>query len=73
MSNGEDIKDSILNYVENFIDKRDNQLRATTEDDDADTRATRGVDREDIVITTDADEYQRERLVSLVQIDSSIS
>jgi hypothetical protein len=64
MSKGEEAKTSILNYVENFIDKRDNELR-TTVGDDEEAHATRGVDRDKIVITSGEGDYQREPIVSI--------
>jgi acetoin utilization deacetylase AcuC-like enzyme len=52
-------KDSIIRYVENFIEKRDNELRTTT----GDTLTSRGIDKDTIVIQSGHDEYQRDRLV----------
>ena len=54
-------KQSILKYVENFIEKRDNELRTT----DDEIPFQRGVDKESIVINRDSgDEFGRTNLVS---------
>lgn len=65
MSKENEAKTSIINYVENFIDKRDNELNATA-GDDSEARVTRGVDRDSIVIKTGDDNYQSEQLVSIL-------
>lgn len=54
-------KQSILKYVENFIEKRDNELRTT----DDEIPFPRSVDKESIVINRGSgDEFGRENLVS---------
>lgn len=65
MSKGNETKASILDYVENFIDKRDNELRAATSDDEEQAPPIRGVDRDTIVIKTSADDFQRDEVVSI--------
>ena len=54
-------KESILKYVENFIEKRDNELRTSDEE----MPFPRGVEKESIVIRRGADDgYGQENLVS---------
>jgi hypothetical protein len=65
MSTKNEAKASIIDYVENFIDKRDNELRATADEDD-ETRVPRGVDRSSIIITSGADNYRGEEVVSII-------
>ncbi|CAF1383172.1 unnamed protein product [Adineta steineri] len=54
------IKSSIINYVENFIDKRNRELRAST-GDESDTSATHEVNRDSIVINTGDNEYRHDK------------
>jgi hypothetical protein len=61
MSKEKEAKTSIINYVENFVDKRDKQLRTTT---GSKTTVTQKVDRNSIVIKSDEDYYEREKFVS---------
>ncbi|CAF3379661.1 unnamed protein product [Rotaria sp. Silwood1] len=65
MSSSEEAKDpaktSIINYVENFIDKRNNDLRTTMDDDD-NVPLTQGIDRDSIVIKTSVDDFARQNL-----------
>ena len=58
------IKSSIINYVENFIDKRNNELRASADEDDA-TVITTEINRDSIVIKT-GDDYQPGNAVSIL-------
>ena len=64
MSNGEGearapTKAAILNYVENFIEKRDNQRRAS-----GDSVIDARLDKDSIVINTDASNFRGDNLVS---------
>ncbi|CAF2381047.1 unnamed protein product [Rotaria sp. Silwood2] len=54
-------KSSIINYVENFIDKRNNELR-TTMSDDNNAPLAHGIDRDTIVIKTNVDDFPRKNL-----------
>jgi len=63
MSREKEAKTSIINYVENFVDKRDKQLRTTTGNK---TTVTQKIDRNSIVIKSDEDYYEREKFVSIV-------
>ncbi|CAF0742742.1 unnamed protein product [Rotaria sordida] len=54
-------KSSIIDYVENFIDKRNNELRATTVNE-SDVPLAHGIDRDSIVFKTDADGFQRKNV-----------
>ena len=71
MSRKENKKESILNYVENFIDKRDNELRSES-DDENDDQFTRGVDRDRITIRTDGTDFEHETLVCIFYTNFSI-
>lgn len=64
MSQERNVKASILNYVENFIDKRDQELRGTSSDEDEYQRK-RKVDRDAIVIKSGDEDYPLERLVNI--------
>jgi hypothetical protein len=55
-------KSSIINYVGDFIEKRDNQLR--TSGDEGAAQTARGVDRDAIVVDTHGNGYRREHVVS---------
>jgi hypothetical protein len=57
-------KSSIINYVGNFIEKRDNQLRTSGGDQDG-AQPTRAVDRDAIVVDTNENDYEREHVVSI--------
>ena len=56
-------KAAILNYVENFIEKRDNQRRASG-DAVIDARSDRGLDKDSIVINTQTGSFRGDSLVS---------
>lgn len=62
MSRDENVKESILNYVENFIDKRDNELR-TASGDEASSPETPRVARENIVIKSSETDFPSENLL----------
>lgn len=68
MSTGEDSrnspKSSILNYVENFIEKRERELGSGT-DEETGTPLTRRVDRNAIVINRSAEEFPKSNLVRI--------
>ena len=65
-------KSSIIDYVGNFIEKRDNEVRQAT-GDTATTQAPRGVDRDRIVVDTDQDGFSGDISVSsLENIDKLI-
>ena len=59
-----EIKDSILNYVENFMDKRDTELRSTTGDDYQEQVSPR-VSRDSIVINAGINGSQDSLVVSI--------
>jgi hypothetical protein len=69
MSNEDDsntpTKASIINYVENFIEKHDNELRTAAGGADNDAQSTRGVNRDSIFIKRGENDYQHESLVSI--------
>ncbi|CAF2041181.1 unnamed protein product [Rotaria magnacalcarata] len=54
-------KASIISYVENFIEKHDNELR-TPDSDESDIQLPRTVDRDSIVIGTNAENLPRKNL-----------
>ncbi|CAF3429638.1 unnamed protein product [Rotaria socialis] len=54
-------KASIRSYVENFIEKRDNELR-TANNDQSDIQPPQSVDRDSIVIETNAENFPRKNL-----------
>ncbi len=64
MSKEHNTKASIRNYVGDFIDKRDNELRAASGDEDA--QSTSRLDRDSIEINIDDEEFARERLVNII-------
>lgn len=71
MSKGNETKASIINYVENFIDKRDNELNAASSGDE-EAPITRGVDRDSIVIKTgggSGDNYPHDDLVNICFVE----
>ncbi|UJR35502.1 hypothetical protein I4U23_028256 [Adineta vaga] len=55
------VKSSIINYVENFVEKRNTELRAST-GDDSDTSITHEINKDSIVIKTGHDEYREDHL-----------
>jgi hypothetical protein len=59
------IKSSIINYVENFIEKRNSEVRASA-DDLSNTVAANPVDRDSIVIKTGDSDYHEGDLVSIL-------
>ena len=63
MSKDENAKESILNYVENFIDKRDNELRAAS-GDEVSAPGTPKISRESIVIKSNDTDFPSETLVN---------
>lgn len=64
MSQERNTKNSILNYVETFIEKRDQERRASSSDDDEYQRK-RGIDRDTIIIKTVDEDYPREKPVNI--------
>jgi hypothetical protein len=74
MSTEHSTKASIRNYVQNFIDKRDSELRGASGDDD-ETQLVSGIDQDSIEINTGDDAYSHEKLdkrasSSLTDIDA---
>lgn len=65
MSKEQGTKASIRNYVGNFIDKRDNELRGASGDDD-EAEVASGIDRDSIVIHTGDDDYSSEKVVNIL-------
>ena len=59
-------KSSIINYVENFIEKRDNELR-TVAGDDNDAELTRGANKESIFIQSADSDFKRATFVSIIR------
>jgi len=62
MSKEKEAKSSIINYVENFVDKREKELGTKN---GTRTSVTRKIDRDSIVIKSDEDYYLREKFVSI--------
>ena len=62
------VKSSILNYVENFINKRDNEFRATAGDEEGDRQLTHTIDRNTIIIDTDTANISHDNLVSILYV-----
>lgn len=67
MSQERNVKNSILNYVETFIEKRDQERRESSSDDD-DYQRKRGIDRNAVVIKEGDEDYPREKLVNIPDI-----
>ena len=67
MSQERNVKNSILNYVETFIDKRDQERRESSSDDD-DYQRKRGIDRNTVVIKEGDEDYPREKLVNIPDV-----
>ena len=65
MSQERNAKASILNYVENFIDRRDQELRGASSDED-DYQRKRRIDRDAIVIKSGDDDFRLEQLVNIL-------
>lgn len=57
-------KTSIINYVENFIDKRDNELRRSG-NGETENPLARGIDRDSIIIETNVNNAARENTVNI--------
>ena len=55
-------KSSLLSYVANFIEKRDNQLRELEDEDSL----THSFDRESVVINSGEEDYSRSNLVCIL-------